>query len=282
MLPKISIITPSYNQCDFIEQTILSVLSQGYPNLEYIIMDGGSTDNTVEIIKKYESRITHWQSEKDGGMYDAIYNGIEISTGDIIGWINSDDIYLPKSFFTIAEIFSKYKDVSWLEGANSHIDELGRIISTFQAHYLTKYDFICGNIKPIQQESTFFRRKLWIESGKPLNRKSQLAGDFELWVSFFKHSNLHYTTAPIGCFRYRSSNQKSFTFKKEYKQEVRQTIKINRNKTQGLNFYGYFVLLYMGFFKILQLFKLDIWVKQKIFNSTKIIKFDRVTQQFLQ
>ena len=92
-LPKISIVTPSFNQGQFIEQTICSVLDQGYPNLEYIIIDGGSTDNTIDIIRKYESKITYWISEPDSGQADAINKGLSIATGSIFNWINSDDYF---------------------------------------------------------------------------------------------------------------------------------------------------------------------------------------------
>jgi glycosyltransferase involved in cell wall biosynthesis len=103
--PKISIITPSYNQGQYIEETILSILNQGYPNLEYIIIDGGSTDNTVGIIKKYEQHINYWVSEKDDGQADAINKGIKYCTGEIFNWINSDDYLAAGALFTIAEAF---------------------------------------------------------------------------------------------------------------------------------------------------------------------------------
>src|SRR4051812_48252088 len=97
-LPKISIVTPTLNQGNFIEETILSVIGQNYPNLEYIILDGGSTDNTIEIIKKYEKHLAYWSSEPDKGQSDAINKGFKIATGDILGWINSDDYYMPGIF----------------------------------------------------------------------------------------------------------------------------------------------------------------------------------------
>ena len=101
--PKISVITPSYNQAEFLEKTILSVLNQNYPNLEYIIIDGGSSDGSVEIIKKYERYIAYWVSEKDDGMYEAINKGLKISTGDILAYLNSDDLYKSNTVKIAAE-----------------------------------------------------------------------------------------------------------------------------------------------------------------------------------
>ena len=105
--PRISIVTPSFNQGKYIEQTIQSVLSQNYPNLEYIIIDGGSTDGTVEIIKKYEQQLTYWISEPDKGQTDAINKGFAKCTGEIFNWINSDDYYSPNSLHIVAEVFSE-------------------------------------------------------------------------------------------------------------------------------------------------------------------------------
>src|SRR5690606_10615120 len=105
-LPKISIVTPSYNQGQFIEETILSIISQNYPNLEYIIIDGGSTDNTVDIIKKYENHLKYWVSEADKGQADAINKGLQHCTGDIFNWINSDDYLESNSLFTIANAYN--------------------------------------------------------------------------------------------------------------------------------------------------------------------------------
>jgi glycosyltransferase involved in cell wall biosynthesis len=116
MPPKISIVTPSFNQGRFLEETILSVLNQNYPNLEYIVIDGGSTDETVEVIRQYEDRLAYWVSEKDRGQVHAINKGIEKTTGEIFGFINSDDLYLPGTFAAIAEHFENHPKAEWVCG----------------------------------------------------------------------------------------------------------------------------------------------------------------------
>jgi glycosyltransferase involved in cell wall biosynthesis len=126
--PRISIITPSYNQGHFIEETIRSVVSQGYPNLEYIIIDGGSTDNTVEVIKRYESQITYWVSEPDRGQTHAINKGLAIATGDILAYINSDDYYRPNTLFRVAEYFSNHPETDLLHGRCCYVNEQGEKI----------------------------------------------------------------------------------------------------------------------------------------------------------
>ncbi|MBD2001069.1 glycosyltransferase [Leptolyngbya sp. FACHB-541] len=127
-LPRISIITPSYNQGHFIEETIRSVLDQNYPNLEYIIIDGGSTDNTIEIIKKYESRITYWVSETDRGQTHAINKGITKATGGILAYLNSDDYYLPGTLFKVAEHFRQFPKTDLLHGRCRYVNEQGEKI----------------------------------------------------------------------------------------------------------------------------------------------------------
>lgn len=218
--PKISIVTPSYNQGQYLEETILSVIGQNYPNLEYVIIDGGSTDNSVEIIKKYEKHLTYWISEKDNGMYHAIQNGFEKTSGDIMAWINSDDKYHPKSLFVVAEIFSNYPKVEWLQGLPSLIDETGRVVSLPGFRKWSKYNYLLAEYEWIQQESCFWKRSLWERSGSTLDTSLKYAGDFELWLRFFNTAELYSVNTIIGAFRGRNKNQFSVEMLGDYRKEV--------------------------------------------------------------
>ena len=120
--PKITVVTPSFNQGEFLERTILSIINQDYPNLEYIVCDGGSTDQSVSIIKKYEKYITWWCSEKDKGQTDAINKGFKRATGDVVGWINSDDVLLPGALWTVADFYANHPDTDFANGFTIEIE----------------------------------------------------------------------------------------------------------------------------------------------------------------
>lgn len=205
--PKISIITPSYNQGAYIEETIQSVLNQNYPNLEYIIIDGGSTDNSVDIIKKFADRISYWISEPDEGMYHALQKGFERSTGEIMGWINSDDMLHPKSLFTIAEILS-LDGVNWIQGLPNVFDERGRTVNIADngkwSQLRHAIDDVC-----IQQDCTYWTRGLWQRAGGHISTQYKLAGDFELWNRFFQFEKLYTLHCLTGGFRLRKVGQLS-------------------------------------------------------------------------
>lgn len=200
--PRITIVTPSFNQAEFLEECLDSVLSQGYPNLEYIVMDGGSTDGSVDIIKKYERHLAYWQTGPDGGQYPAIQAGLNRGTGDIMAWLNSDDRYWPDTLKTVADAFAGHDAVRWLTGRGIAIDADGQITVVQHLRSLTQEDYLDPErISYLQQESTFWRRDLWQEAGAHIDTSLKLAGDFELWVRFFRHAPLHVIDAVIGCFR---------------------------------------------------------------------------------
>jgi glycosyltransferase involved in cell wall biosynthesis len=221
LYPKISIVTPTYNQGAYIEECIQSILGQGYPNLDYIIIDGGSTDDTIEVIKKYQDQLSYWVSEKDNGLYDALNKGFKKATGEIFGWLNSDDILHRKSLFTISDIFNTLTEVQWVQGYPTLIDQKGRIVFHHNQRF-HKYGFYLKEYQNggfIQQESTYWTRILWEKAGSYISTKYKYAGDFELWMRFFTIEKLYTTPAMIGAFRYRGEDQLSNRYFSEYLRE---------------------------------------------------------------
>ena len=159
---KISIITPSYNQGQFFEETIQSVLGQNYPNLEYIIIDGGSTDNSIEIIQKYEKYLAYWESTKDRGQSHAINKGLSKATGEILAWLNSDDKYEAGTFNFIANYFYQNKDVDLLYGDVNIINKEGEIIKKkHEVDFDKAVGCSIGFGLIIPQQSSFWRRKIY-------------------------------------------------------------------------------------------------------------------------
>jgi len=224
ILPKISIVTVNYNGGEYLERTINSVLNQQYPNLEYIIIDGGSSDDSVDIIRKYESELFYWISEPDRGMYDALQKGLSRTTGDIMAWINSDDLYYQHCLFKVAEIFSDHSQITWLTGVPSAIDEQDTVmVPKFDDYPVwSKFRYYSGDYKWIQQESTFWKRCLWDKAGGTLDVNLKLAGDFKLWLTFFRYEKLYTAPILIGGFRMRRYGQKSIENAEAYAREVKQ------------------------------------------------------------
>jgi glycosyltransferase involved in cell wall biosynthesis len=204
--PKVSIVTPSFNQVEFIEDTIQSVLDQTCPNVEYVIIDGGSKDGTAEIIKKYEDKLHYWTSEKDAGQGDAINKGFTHTSGEIMAWINSDDKYTPWALKVVSEIFSRFPHVNWIVGYNSWWNRSGEMTS---AKRVPKniYDYGLGNYRWIQQESVFWRRSLWEKAGGAIDTSYKLMVDGELWSRFFLHDDLYSVDCVLGGYRVHSSNR---------------------------------------------------------------------------
>ena len=209
--PSITIVTPSFNDGAFLEAAIGSVVAQGYPNLEYVLVDGGSTDGSVEIIQANEQALDRWVSEPDSGQYDALQKGLESSTGEIMGWLNANDLYFPWALDTVASIMSALPEVRWLTTLNpARWDMHGRCIGITPLAGFSREAFLDGAYAPwegransawIQQESTFWRRDLWEEAGGKVDRDLRLAGDFELWTRFYDHAELYGTPALLGGYR---------------------------------------------------------------------------------
>jgi glycosyltransferase involved in cell wall biosynthesis len=176
-LPRISIVTPSFNQGQYLEQTIRSVLEQGYPNLEYIICDGGSTDNSVEIIKKYEKHLTYWCSEKDRGQSHAINKGFERATGDLYAYINSDDYFLPGAFDRVA---SAYQDGGrFIVGWSQYLEPNGDFRPYPVQQHSEPSDWLVKN--PIPQQSSFWASSLWKKLGA-FREDLHYSFDYEYWL----------------------------------------------------------------------------------------------------
>lgn len=223
--PKISIITSCYNIEHYISATIRSVIAQQYSNLEYIVLDGASTDGTLGLINKYSNEISTIISEPDNGQYHAIQKGFDLCTGDIMAWLNADDTYLPWTFSLVADIFSKFAEVDWIIGLPAFLNKKGQCIRTsdIAASYPRKFikngwyrAHLAGYL---QQESMFWRRSLWEKAGG-LDLNLNYAADFKLWTEFAKYAELTAVSVPMSAFRYRPNEQKSSTGLQYYEKEV--------------------------------------------------------------
>lgn len=222
---KISIIVPCFNMSLYIRDTLDSIINQKYENYELIVVDGGSTDGTIDIIKEYHDNITIFISESDKGQYDAINKGMKLANGDILCWLNADDIYFRWTLKMVSFIFNKFNDVMWITGSPSFTDK---------NNYLTKINCNVGG-KPksyiangffndklygfLQQENMFWRKKVWETCG-PLNNDYSLASDFELWTKFAKKHDLVSISIPLASFRMRFDSR-SKTGINKYNEEVK-------------------------------------------------------------
>ena len=199
--PKISLITPSLNSVQYIEQTIQSVISQQYPNLEYFIMDGGSTDGTLDIIRRYERHLSGWTSEPDNGMYDALNRGFARTSGGIMGWISATDKLHTGSLMVVGIVFRALPQVEWITGRPTGFTDEGMTTGISSLRRWSRLRFLAGCNRHIQQESTFWRRSLWERAGGYVDASRREGSDFELWVRFFRHARLYSVNALIGGFR---------------------------------------------------------------------------------
>ena len=175
----VSIITPSYNQAPFLEQTMQSVLEQDYPHIEYIVVDGGSTDNSAEIIKTYADRLAYWISERDSGQSEAINKGFARANGEIVAWLNSDDYYMRNTISVVVRCFEQNPDAVMLYGDMLAVDEEGQTINVLKYKQLSLEDLLCFQI--IGQPSVFFRRSALNKTGL-LDPSFHFMLDHHLWI----------------------------------------------------------------------------------------------------
>jgi glycosyltransferase involved in cell wall biosynthesis len=186
----LSIVTPSFNQARFLEATIQSVVEQDYPRIEYIIVDGGSTDGSVDIIKKYEDKLAWWVSEKDKGQTDALNKGFNRATGDVFAWLNSDDTYNPGAFSAAVKYLAENPEAALVYSDCNYMDETGKVIGQFPAAQ-TDYRKLRRGYVHIPQQTMFFRAKYWKELG-PLDPSFYFAMDYDLWTRIAAKAPLQY------------------------------------------------------------------------------------------
>jgi GT2 family glycosyltransferase len=215
---KFSIVTPSFNQGRFLERSMRSVLEQEESDVEYIVVDGGSKDGSVSTIKKYSRRLAYWTSRPDRGYADALNDGFARASGEIMGWLNSDDMLTPWALRVAESVFRALPEVQWITTLYPLVmDEDGMIIAARRGEGYNAKAFYRGRNVPftagfytsvIQQESTFWRRGLWEKAGASMDANLRMAADFELWARFFRHADLYAVGVPLGCFRFQ---KESFT-----------------------------------------------------------------------
>lgn len=196
-LPTISIVTPSFNQAPYLERAIRSVLDQGYPQFEYVVLDGGSTDGSAEIIERYADRLTYWRSAPDGGQAAAVNEGWARTTGEILGWINSDDYYLPDSFAFVGAFFAEHPEVDFLYGTCRVVDSTGDERALI-GERLDRRRMLLGH-QPMPQQSTFLRRRL-LEAVGPLDESLHYSMDYDLYLRACGAATPAFLDRPLAAF----------------------------------------------------------------------------------
>lgn len=252
-LPKITLITPSYNQGDFLARTLMSVLDQNYPNLEFLVFDGGSTDNSVEIIREYADHLTHWESERDRGQSHAINKGFERASGDIIGWLNSDDTLLPGALQAVIETFAQHPEAGAVYGNFIYVDEddhfmhRRHVFSRFSYNTLLHHDYL-------GQPAVFWRKEVLSEIG-PLNEGLHYGMDWDFFLRMRRATKMVHVKQDLATFRLHKASKTSAEGDQRYKNDlhrIHQTNRVARFRNASLD------RLYFRFLKIYSMF-LRLW-----------------------
>ena len=200
--PRITVVTAVYNGEAYLEDTIRSLVYQGYPNLEYIIVNDGSTDRTAEIIRDYERYLTAWINQTNQGLYAALNAGFARSTGEVMGWLNCSDKLHTGGLATVGSVFATFPEIEWITGRPTGFNALGMTTHIDNLKRWSRYRFLAGANQYIQQESTFWRKSLWERAGGRVDSSYRDVGDFELWVRFFRHARLYSVDCLIAGYRF--------------------------------------------------------------------------------
>ena len=244
---KISIIVPVFNMIDTIEQTLSSIWNQNYENLELIVMDGDSSDGTKEFLNFHKSKIDIFISEKDKGQYHAIQKGMDLATGEVVSWLNADDIYFSWTLNRVNLFFQYFEKINWIAGLPSFLDNTGNITHIYnnlsaRPQNFIRYGAFRNNVFGyLQQESMFFRKSLWDKVGG-LDLNYNLAADFELWTRFAQISSIVSVNIPLSGFRI-DDNSRSKKHVRIYEEEVNEIVNRSDKRYSLIQLFSKFNLI---------------------------------------
>ena len=205
-LPRVSLVTPSFNQGAYLEATIRSVLDQDYPDVEYMILDGGSTDSSVDIIRRYEDRLAYWVSEPDGGQTDAINRGFRRATGKYVGWLNSDDMLPPGSIAAAVDYLEANPDVGMVYGNAEYIDSDGQLLRMVEPPPFDYLRILTTAVNYVQQFGSLMRRELFEQVGE-LDIRLYFAMDLDYWLRLGLVAPIGHIPVTLACFRVHENSK---------------------------------------------------------------------------